>query len=565
MMNISALRRCLSAAGFLVVAASLQAQQTQLTPLDRPVALTRAQIVTQPGAAPYFGTVLLQDGRIAAVGTDLRLPPTARIVDCDSMFVYAGFISGLSHLAQKEQEEAETASRRESSTPPGQASPGEGGIQPQRKASDMLDPASAEIASFREAGFTIAHTVPQAGMLPGQGALILLHGNRPEQMLIQDQTAMFAQWQGAGRVYPSNLLGVTATWKNLVRQAEFAAKHQQAYLANPASIERPLLTEEIKAMMAVANKSQQVAFLAPGLMETHRAINLSEELGFRLMLAEVKQASTLAKSLAARPIPIFLSLDLPEWGEELPSPDTIADPIQQEIARLKLASQKAAREEILQAVTLADAGVRFGFSTVKVRPKEVIPSISLLVEHGLSADLALAALTTYPAAALGVSELAGTITPGKWANLVVMDGPLGDKESQIRMTFVEGEQFEFEGKKKKAKGNASGEPGDTAVEISGVWSYEVESPQGNSTGKITITGTDGNWKGTVFSDRMGEERDLDEVELDGTTLRMTYSVEANGGSLLITIEGEVEGNNLDGEISIGEFATYPLSAERKPE
>ena len=53
------------------------------------------------------------------------------------------------------------------------------------------------------------------------------------------------------------------------------------------------------------------------------------------------------------------------------------------------------------------------------------------VERGLKADSALKALTTTPAALLGMSERLGKIAPGMAGNLVVTDGDLFGKRTKV--------------------------------------------------------------------------------------------------------------------------------------
>ena len=73
------------------------------------------------------------------------------------------------------------------------------------------------------------------------------------------------------------------------------------------------------------------------------------------------------------------------------------------------------------------------------------------MDNGLSADDALAALTTTPASILGISSMTGTVEKGKMANLMVSTAPYFTKDSQIKMMFVDGERFDYAVKEKKGK------------------------------------------------------------------------------------------------------------------
>lgn len=534
------------------------AQQTVLKPVSDTWALKHVNIVEKPGVPPVFGHVLVENGIIKSMGPDITVPGNARIIEGDSMFVYAGFISGLSSIGIPDPEQDNSPQGVDD---PGNPGAERAGIQPHNLASDILDPENKEIESFRKAGFTMAHTVPQGLMMPGQGAVILLHGSSPEEMIIQNQSSLFAQWKGARGVYPSNLLGVTATWKDMYRHAGYQLTYQQAYENDPAGKARPQISPEVGALFPVVSQEQPVMFLTENLLAVHRAMDLSDDLGFRLMLGEVTQSWSLAEEFAKRKeLQIFLTLDLPEIGDLPANPDTISDPIEKEMATLNQRKYDAAMDHVKQALTMDSAGVVFGFSTLEVKSKDVMSNIQVMIENGLSAEAALAALTTAPATMLNLDKVAGSITPGKLANLVVMTGPFGEESSKIKMTTVEGEIFEYDVKKKKASSGDS-EP----VELAGTWNYTVDSPQGSNGGTITFEGQDGDYTGTIQNPRMGSDVDLEDVEVDGNTVYFSYSVDGGGRTFSISVEVEVDGDVFEGQISIGEFGSYDIEGEKQPE
>lgn len=537
---------------------SSYAQQTVLRPVSDTWVLKHVNIVEQPGVPPVFGHILVQNGMIKSMGPDISVPGNARTIEGDSMYVYAGFISGLSFIGVPDPESDNRSERVEN---PGSPGAERAGIQPQVLASDLLDPQNKDIESFRKAGFTMAHVVPQGLMMPGQGSVILLHGDSPEEMVIRDRSSLFAQWKGASGVYPSNLLGVTATWKDMYRKASYQLPYQEAYDRDPVGKTRPQVSSEVKALFPVASQSQAVMFRTENLLAVHRAMALSEDLGFQLMLGEVAQSWSLAEEFADRKgLNIFLTLDLPELDDLPANPDTISDPIEKEIAMLNQRKYDAAMNHINQAMVMQNAGVVFGFSTIEVKSKDVMTNIHLMMKHGLTADAALSALTTSPASMLNLDNIAGTIAPGKLANLVVMTGPFGEESSKIKMTTVEGEIFEYEAKKKKASSSDS-EP----VELAGTWNYTVDSPQGSSGGTVIFEGGDGDYIGTIQNPRMGSDVDLEDIEVDGNTVYFSYSVDGGGRTFTISAEVEVDGDVFDGKISIGEFGSYDIEGEKQPE
>lgn len=548
--------RCWTFLGCMLLPFFVNAQQTQLRSVSQTWALTNVHITTSPGEDAIFGTILISDGLIQAVGNQVDIPGNATIMEGDSAYVYAGFISGYSHIGVPSPENDRGNDRV---SDPGNPSPERAGIQPQVMVSQVLDPEDKDIASARKAGFVMAQTMPYGNMMPGQGAIILLKGESQEDMLYRDANAMFAQWRGASGVFPSNLLGVMATWKDLYGKASYSLQHERSYLENPAGKQRPVVTPEIAALFPVVEGEQPVMFETSSVLSARRAITLAEDLGFSLMLAELQQGWSLADRLVESDIPVFLSYDLPEMEKPEANPDTIDNAFKKEQAILAWRNYEEGIAYAEEAATFAEAGVRFGFSTEGEKPSKMFDNLSIMMENGLTSEDALAALTTNPAEILGLSEVTGTISSGKMANLVMLTAPFGTEDAKVKMTVVEGESFEFEVKEKKKSS------GEEDVDMAGTWSYTVTSPQGSNGGTLTFEGEEGEYSGTIENPRMGQTVDLEDVEVDGNIVTWSYTVEGGGRSFTIDTEVEVDGDTFEGTISLGDFGSFDIEGEREPE
>jgi predicted amidohydrolase len=84
------------------------------------------------------------------------------------------------------------------------------------------------------------------------------------------------------------------------------------------------------------------------------------------------------------------------------------------------------------------ANIEFSSPLPTPRKGDFLGNLRKAIAHGLPADTALAALTTRPAAALGVADQLGTIEPGKRANLLLADGDVFDKKTKLRTVFIDG-------------------------------------------------------------------------------------------------------------------------------
>lgn len=558
MTNAYNLRRLWLWLGLSLLGSGLHAQvkAEDLPPVSHAYALTNVFIHPQPGEVISGGTVLIERGLITAVGTDLAIPGEATRIEADSMHVYAGFIDGLSQVGMEDQEENEN---RERPDDPGNPPPDRAGIQPQRMALDLIDATHSDIAKLRAAGFTVSHVVPKGGMLPGQGALLSLVGSDADAMRLEQPVSLFVQYQGARRMYPSNLLGVMATFKQLYREAKLAMAHEVNYESDPAGMPRPTYDRRVQAMYPVVEGKLPAMFLSPKRKDVFRALTLQGELGFSLALAGVREGSYLVEALQGRDIPVFLSLDLPEKPEAMEEDTTLSPREQAERKALVERRAEAYARLMEQAQVLQEAGISFGFASYEVSGKGLPENLRRLVsETTLSEEAALAALTTQAAALLGLSDRLGTIEPGKLANLVISDQPYFSEKAQVRMVFVDGQPYEVE-KKKKA--------GPVEINVLGTWSYRVETPRGRSGGNMVFSGEKNAPEGIITSDRSDRDTEIEDIEIDGNRLTFSFSLDAGGQSLDIEVRVEIDGDTFEGSVTYGPYGTVPIEGERteKPE
>jgi imidazolonepropionase-like amidohydrolase len=549
---------------------SLWAQQTgsldELQPVTRTLALKNVTLIPAPGQQVSGATLVIKDGLIKAAGQDVQIPAGARILPADSMFVYAGFIEGLSHTGIPKEDEDRSATRsRESARERAQINPANppyerAGIQPDRGVRELLDPSDKSLSSMRKLGFTAAHVIPRGQMLPGQGSLILLKGKDAREMILMENISQSASFQGARRVYPATPMAVMAKFRQLYRQAELAQQHQAHFSEAPGGMARPTYDQVISALFPLLNQQQPLFFLTENAQETWRAFQLQQELGFSMVPANLKEGWELVEKLKDQGTPVCLSLDLPDADKvkEVTIDEEASEltrELQKEQQALIARQKESIKQHQAQAATLAKAGVAFSLATLDLKAKDFRDHLRAMMAQGLSEDQALAAFTTAPAKMLGAEKVLGTVEPGKIANLVVSDKPyFGEEKANVRMVLVEGEVFEFEVKKKR-KGDAN-----VKVEVLGKWSYLAEIPGRETEGTLIIEGEPGSYSGRL--ERENGSVELQQVTVDGNILSFSYSVSGGGRTYDIEVEVEIEGDTFEGTYSVGTFGSFPMSGER---
>ena len=462
-------RRLLVAGALLmpstVGAQTAQAPQTDLPDVTRAVAITNARIVQAPGQVIDRGTVVMRNGLIEAVGRGIDVPFDARVIEGDTLVVYAGFIDGASHGGMPE---ALDTPRTDRVADPANPPHARAGIRPERIAASLSQSTEPSVANLRSRGFTIAHVVPRGLSLPGQGSLISLGNGDISHNLLEREASLFLQFTGARGVYPSNDMAVLARFRQLYREAEQQRQLASAYSEDARGMERPVQNEVIGALFPAVEGRQPVFVLADGqtsALKVHRALDLREQLGFNLALAGVDQAFDVVDRLSGTNIPVFLTLGLPSEPDSTDDgstslaghrPDFRArsfSDVTSEADNLR-ARQTAEREKYYaSAGMLHREGITFGFSTIGVESSDILPNLRRMVRHGLPEQAALAALTTDAAALLGLSNRAGTIEPGKIANLVLVNGSLFADDAHVIGVFIDGRHYEIEGSTRPDRGS----------------------------------------------------------------------------------------------------------------
>ncbi len=100
------------------------------------------------------------------------------------------------------------------------------------------------------------------------------------------------------------------------------------------------------------------------------------------------------------------------------------------------------------------------------------------------------------------------------------------------------------------------------VDATGIWNYTIESPQGSTTGKLTIKKEGAGYTGTTFSTRTNQETAFSSVSVSGNELTATYTTNFGGNEVPVTIKGIINGNELGGTMSFGQSITIPIKAKR---
>ena len=547
---------------------------TPRRPVTSTVALRNARVVQAPGRVLDRATVVVRDGRIVAVGRDAEVPFDARVIEADSLTVYAGFVDALGYAGVPKPEDLDDYEGDRGAPPRDRA-----GIRPDRDVRDDYDPMHADVKALREAGFTAAHVASREGLLSGQGSVVLLRETGryegPEAVVLAGPTSLVARIDPASGVYPATPMGVLSVMRQTVENARRQRAGRVAYQERPGDVARPRYEPVLTALEPLLDGDRTFVFAVDGWLDGFRALRVSEEMGLRPVLAGVPDAAPLLDKLAEADLAVFAPLALPDTVKAdsaaravtLPPLDT-SDPggvsfvtdrrtlsyrdTDAERSALTAQRRDAVRRAEASPGRLAAADVDFAFATLDAKPKDIRANLRRMVAAGLAPDAALAALTTSPARLLGLEGTLGTVERGKLANLVVTTGDVFADTTAIRFVLVEGVPYEVDASRKSGAA-------DSAVVAVGTWDYDV--PDAGQSGTFEVVREGDGYSGTI-SDSSGDSDPMQNVSLDGDALSFQVDVEGAGTA---TVTGRIEGDAFEGVVDFGSFGSFAITATRRPE
>ena len=406
----------------------------------RSFAIQGAKLVPVSGPAVDNGTIVLEDGLITAIGRDVKIPPAAWVIEGKGLTVYPGLIDAMSSVGLPE---SAGRGRRGSGGPPGNQGemPISAGPEDRpatttwRLAADVFNATADRVKSWREAGFTSAVVAPMDGIFPGQAAVMNLAGERTSEMVIQPQCALLVNldYSGGYRGFPNSLLGHIAYVKQVFLDAEQYRMAWAVYRADPRGLARPAYDRTLEPLLLTLSEGRAVLYPANLAKEIHRALDVSKELNFPLIVYGAHEGYEVAKTLARRNVPAMVNLEWPEKEQD-------GDPEEEEPLRVLRLRDRAPETP----AAFEKAGVKFAFYTGGIRAAgEILPKVRAAIEKGLSSEAALRALTLSAAEIYGVDNRLGSLGTGKIANLLVTEGDLFAEKPKLKMVFVDGQKHEI--------------------------------------------------------------------------------------------------------------------------
>ncbi|MEO2185801.1 MAG: amidohydrolase family protein, partial [bacterium] len=280
-------------------------------------------------------------------------------------------------------------------------------------------------------GITAAHVVPEKGIFKGKSDLVVLNDNNVSvaKDVAQIMTLKTGGW---GEPYPHSLLGIIAFIRQSLLDAKWYGRSTEIIEKFPEENEPIPLNPSLAALEEFRANHRPMLFKTREEHGVLRALKIAHEFNLNPWIyGSGFEYRRLDKIITGNP---FIILPL-----EFPSKPKVTDPyIALQYSTEQLKHWDMAPDNFKK---IYDAGMHFCFTSSPLKKKtDFRTNLQKIIDRGLPRDVVLAALTTFPAEAMGVGKTLGKIQPGYMANLVVTDGDYFDPKSRIISLWLAGKE-----------------------------------------------------------------------------------------------------------------------------
>jgi imidazolonepropionase-like amidohydrolase len=429
------MRKCKTALLFLIIGLQVKPALSQETfPVNGVAdkrmgayAFTNARIIKDAQNIISNGTLVIREGKIIAVGSQVSIPADAAVIDCKGKYIYPSFIDIYSDygipIPQRQAGGFNFSAPAQFTSNTKGAYGWNQAIRSEVNGAAIFAADESKAKLLREAGFGVVLTHQKDGIARGTGVVVSLANKTENFSIIKEKASShFSFSKGSStQSYPGSLMGSIA----LLRQTFLDA---QWYKNNPA-------TEGTNLSLQAWNNN----LILPQIFDANdkwnnlRADRIGDEFAVQFIIKgggnEYQRLSEIAATKAA----FILPLNFPQAME-------VEDP--NETRFISLATLKQWEMAPSNPAAFEKAGINFCLTAADLRDaKQFIPNLRKAMEYGLSETKALEALTKNPALLLNIYNETGSIETGKWANFIITNGPVFAEKTILLQNWVQGKKY----------------------------------------------------------------------------------------------------------------------------
>lgn len=380
--------------------------------VPKTVAITGATLRTDKGAQEGI-TVVIKDGKIAALGKGVKAPSGATIIDGTGKTLTPGLIAAGTGLGLVEINAVGYTNEGRF----GDAKP----VHASFRVTDGYNPNSIVIDVARNGGITSTISTPRGGLIAGQSAWMTMGAGSVEDNTVDDSAALHVTLgRSAGGVGDGSRGRALQTLRALFDDAQHFGKNRSAYDRGQT---RPYGAGhlDLEVLLAVLKGDLPMVVNVDRKSDIAAVLKFAKQYRIRVILTGATEAWMLADEIAAAKVPVMLNpkSNLPSSFDQVHVVDD-------------------------SATRLANAGVQVIISPLgdASSARTLRQLAGLAVAHGLTWEQAFASITTIPAKVFGAKR--GTLKAGEAADLVLWNGDPLELSSHAEAIFIGGIQQSME-------------------------------------------------------------------------------------------------------------------------
>lgn len=412
-----------AAAATLLLAASAGAQVTMpVAPQSAPVVLRGATIHTVSRGVIQNGTIVLDRGKIVAIGgADVAVPRAAKVVDVTGKHIYPGLVDAYSTVGITEIGAVDVSNDIEEL----------GDFNPNVRAEVAVNAESRHIGTTRSAGVLVAFSTPGGGLISGLSSAMSLEGWTWEEMSMKGAAALNVNWpnpnarprrfggggpggQGANQPAPK-------TYAEQVEMIKDYFAEARAYRDAVKAGQLVRTDARYAAMIPALNGEIPVIVAADGVAQINDAITWGKAEGLKIVIRGGQDAIHVASRLKAENVPVILTSTMAAPDREYEGYDS----------------------RYTTPARLHAAGVKFAISggAGALYSNRLPYEAGVAVAFGLPEEEALKAVTLNAAELMGVADKVGSLDVGKEATLLITTGTPLDMTSNVEQAYIQGREI----------------------------------------------------------------------------------------------------------------------------
>ena len=374
------------------------------------IAITHGKLLTVANGTIEDGTLLIDNGKITAIGKDIAIPQGAEILDASGKWVTPGLIDAHTHISTFNEPHwmPHIGDGNEVTSP----------VTAQIRGIDALNPFDMAIGAARSAGFTTCYTGPgSANVIGGTGfSFKLKQASTVQDMMIPGTEVMkMALGENPKRCYgPDKKMPMTRMGTGAVlRKALFDAKQYSDALAAGKDVKRDF---DLEALVPVVRGEMRCRIHCHRADDIVTAIRIAEEFHLKYAIEHCTEGYKIKEFLKEKDI------------------TAVVGPLKMGPMKFEIWGCRQDTPAIFEKT-----GINFCLTADGASDTVWLPSdIGIAMRYGLSFQTALESVTIRPARLLGLENRVGSLEVGKDADIAIFDGMPFENLTSCLATIIDG-------------------------------------------------------------------------------------------------------------------------------